>query len=177
MVIVSDWQEHTYQLSSSCILPLKLLCSFVTPSDWESESGLKKTLKQVVNLTAAIIKTYGLCLFYKTGNYNFNCSAILASTVLRWRGTAILKLYRCFCAMLSEHKHKDTPTYGIILQRWSLLKCWGGKSKVYMFTFKHCSPWAAKLAGRLLYAASLESLMEQSSVVQSLFLLEGIFGF
>lgn len=32
----------------------------------------------------------------------------------------MLKLYRSFCAMLSEQNYKDTPTYGIILQRWSL---------------------------------------------------------
>lgn len=88
----------------------------------------------------ASIKTYSLHLFHKTGDYNFNCSAILASAVLRWRGTAVLKLYRSFCAMLSEQNYKDTPTYGIILQRWSLFKCWGGRSKVYMFTFKQWLP-------------------------------------
>lgn len=76
------------------------------------------------------IKIYRLCLFCKTGNYSFNCFHTLASAALRWRGTSALKLYKPFCAMLSGQSYKDNQTHGIILQRWSLMKYWGRRSKV-----------------------------------------------
>lgn len=76
------------------------------------------------------IKIYRLCLFHKTGNYSFNCFNTLARAAPRRRGTAVLKLYKPFCAMLSGQSYKDNQTHGIILQRWSFMKCWGRRSKV-----------------------------------------------
>lgn len=75
----------------------------------------------------------------------------------------MLKLYRSFCAMLSEQNYKDTPTYGIILQRWSLFGLYlNAGEEDQKFTCSHLnsdSPLAAKLGDRLVYAPSLGSLM------------------
>lgn len=91
----SDSQKDIYQLSSHYI-PFIL---YYFAHLWHYQAGnLSLGCRKHWNTELILrcygtvsIKTYRLCLFYITGNYSFNCFAILASAMLRVEGNSSAK--------------------------------------------------------------------------------------